>query len=161
MKKLLMPLMLAAFTLSGCATAYQAKGLSGGYTEQRRSDFVYVVRFEGNGYTSAQQTEDMALLRAAELTTEKGFKYLTLLNESTDASRSSFTTPSNTTIRGNVDSLGNYRARTRTTGGETFDVTTHTSRLLVGMAPTDEVKGYVWLEAASIIADLRPKLIKK
>lgn len=63
-----------AAMLAGCATAYQPMGFSGGYTELQLSQDTYRVTVSGNGYTSTNRAEEIALLRAAELTLEKGFE---------------------------------------------------------------------------------------
>lgn len=153
-------LLISCSVLTACATGYQAKGLSGGFSEVRRTDFIYQVRFEGNGYTTPQRAEDLALLRAAELTLEKGFRFFTLLDESTRVDRTTSTTATQSSTQGRIDAFGNYRARTSVTGGDSFDVNRPTARLLVGMAPSNEVAGYIWMDARSVVADLGPKLRK-
>lgn len=64
MKNLLFCLMLCA---AGGCTGYHARDWTGGYTETWLRKDALVVRFYGNGYTSMEQAEEMALLRAAEL----------------------------------------------------------------------------------------------
>lgn len=66
---------LVAITVSGCATPYQQRGATGGFSETQLAENVFEVRFRGNGYTSSERASDFALLRSAELTLEKGFKY--------------------------------------------------------------------------------------
>jgi len=46
----------------------------GGYTDTPLAENVYRVEFSPNGFTSKEDTEDFTLLRAAELTIEKGFE---------------------------------------------------------------------------------------
>jgi hypothetical protein len=41
-----------ATSIAGCATPYQAKSFSGGYTDTRISKDTVLVSFKGNGYTS-------------------------------------------------------------------------------------------------------------
>ncbi len=67
--------------LSGCATSYQQKGFTGGYSETQLAPDVFRVNFQGNGYTSSERAQDFALLRAAELSLERGFRYFALLDE--------------------------------------------------------------------------------
>ena len=52
--------------LTGCMTAYQPDGLTGGYSEVQLSENVWRVSFKGNGYTSRERAVDMALLRSAD-----------------------------------------------------------------------------------------------
>ena len=68
-------ILLFAFLLSGCATRYQAQGWTGGYTEVQLTPDSFHICFYGNGYTSPQKVTKYVLLRASELTLEKGFKY--------------------------------------------------------------------------------------
>lgn len=67
-------------TIQSCATTYQAKGFSGGYSEAQIDENTYRVNFEGNGYSSKDQVENMLLYRSAELTNEKGFDWF-VVNE--------------------------------------------------------------------------------
>jgi hypothetical protein len=67
-----------AAALTACATPYQPKGLSGGYDEARLGDNVFRVSFEGNAFTSDVKATDYALLRSADLTLERGFRFFAL-----------------------------------------------------------------------------------
>ncbi|MGH8355486.1 MAG: CC0125/CC1285 family lipoprotein [Pseudomonas sp.] len=58
--------------LSACTTPYQRDGFAGGYSEIQLDENIWRVTFEGNGYTTALRVEELALLRSAELTLEKG-----------------------------------------------------------------------------------------
>ena len=79
MKKLLV--VLCASLLSACASqsAYLAADGSrdSGYSENQLTENRYRVHFRGNSRTASTEVQDMALLRAAELT---------LLNEDTQIS---------------------------------------------------------------------------
>jgi len=79
---------IAALAASACATAYQPHGLSGGYSETQLGENVFRVAFEGNGFTSAVRAADLALLRSADVTLERGYSYFVLAS---DASVSSAT----------------------------------------------------------------------
>ncbi len=68
--------LILAASLCGCATAYQAKGGTGGFSETWQSDRSVEVTFNGNGYTSTEVAEQYALVRASELALEKGYPYL-------------------------------------------------------------------------------------
>ena len=67
-------LILSAFLLSGCATAYQPKGFTGGFSETQLDESVFQVSFRGNAYTSSERAADFTLLRSAELTIENGYR---------------------------------------------------------------------------------------
>ena len=77
MKKLLGIVVLGLF-LGGCAgghplaSKYKPDGFSGGYSEQQIALNRYKVTFRGNGYTGRTTVQNRAMLRAAELTLEKG-----------------------------------------------------------------------------------------
>ncbi|MEB0114558.1 hypothetical protein QN397_25090 [Variovorax sp. RTB1] len=73
---------LVAALTSGCATVYQPRGLSGGYTDTRISDTNYVVEFRGNGKTSSDTVWNFWLYRCAELTQQKGFDHFALVPKS-------------------------------------------------------------------------------
>jgi hypothetical protein len=55
--------------LTACATPYRPNSTwnQGGYSEQRREPGVYQVWFHGNHYTNEDRTEELAMLRGAEL----------------------------------------------------------------------------------------------
>ena len=59
---------LLAFSVSGCATGYGARDLTGGYTDERIDDSHHVVRFNGNGYASADRVWYFWIYRCAEPT---------------------------------------------------------------------------------------------
>jgi hypothetical protein len=77
-------------TVSGCATSYQAKGLTGGFTETRVSENTYQVQFEGNGYTSQEKTSRFILRRAAELTLENGERYFNMTSSESQSTTSGY-----------------------------------------------------------------------
>ena len=79
--KQLIPLICTLFLIVGCATAYQSQGLSGGFSETQLDTNVYTVRFSGNGYTSPSKAADFALLRSAEITLMRGYKYFLIIDK--------------------------------------------------------------------------------
>ena len=68
------------FLLAGCATPYQERGFSGGYTERKVEKNIFRVSFKGNSFTNKERASDFALLRCAELTLEKGFRFFAIAN---------------------------------------------------------------------------------
>lgn len=74
--------LLMGGTLAACATPYQEMSLltfTGGHFEEELPDGTYRVGFSANGFSNVTSTRDFAMLRAAELTLEKGGQYFELL----------------------------------------------------------------------------------
>jgi len=71
-------LILVTLLMIGCATGYQKKGISGGYSDAQIDENSYRVTFTGNGYSSKEQVENMLLYRSAELTNEKGYDWFSV-----------------------------------------------------------------------------------
>jgi len=114
-------LILVAVLLGGCATGYQEKGHSGGYSQTRLDKNVFKVNFKGNGYTSREKADDFAMMRAAELTLESGYQYFSIAESSYDPRKTSMSSPVYATT--NVNSYGNNsQSTTVLSGGETYDV---------------------------------------
>lgn len=70
--------LLAVAMLFGCATAYQRRGLTGGYHETRIDGSHYIVYFDGNGYASKDRVWYFWIYRCAQLTREQGYTYFSL-----------------------------------------------------------------------------------
>lgn len=71
-------LMSAVLATTSCATGYGAKGLTGGYSDQKIDETHYRVKFDGNGHASKDRVWGFWMYRCAELTREKGFAYFTI-----------------------------------------------------------------------------------
>lgn len=82
--KLLLGLFLAA-SLSGCATSYQAKSFSGGFSETMLAPDTFKINFAGNGFTSAERASDFAILRAADKSIALGCNFFSVMNEANSA----------------------------------------------------------------------------
>ncbi|MFV0140567.1 hypothetical protein OBJ95_05525 [Empedobacter falsenii] len=71
-------------TLASCnnskAVAYQKYNGTGGYTEERVNNDMYIVTFDGNEYNKKGRTFDYALLRAAEIGQRNNFDYFAVLS---------------------------------------------------------------------------------
>lgn len=75
---------LAFLVILFSCTTYSRAGsgiIGGGYNDFPLGNGRYRVEAYGNGYTSMQRVESIALKRAAELTLEKGHKYFYLIDE--------------------------------------------------------------------------------
>jgi hypothetical protein len=73
MKKTIYALLASASLLGGCATSYQPKSFTGGFSEVRLNAETVQISVAGNGYTSTERARNIAVLRAADLTLEAGF----------------------------------------------------------------------------------------
>jgi hypothetical protein len=124
MKTLILILIFAVF-IQGCATTYQAKGFTGGYSETQLDENVFNVTFRGNGYTRRERVSDFTLLRCAELTLVHGYRYFTIIDANSYTSNSTFTTPTTSQTTGSAYRYGNSvygRSTTTTSGGETYNI---------------------------------------
>jgi len=57
-----------------------SRATEAGFTETRLAPDIFAISFAGNSFTSPERVSDFALLRAAELTLNKGDNRFTLLN---------------------------------------------------------------------------------
>ena len=82
MKKLFL-ILTAAAVLWACATPYKQarKETSNGYFDTKMQEGMYQVLFNGNDNTSARKANDYALLRAAEVCLENGYKSFEILRK--------------------------------------------------------------------------------
>jgi len=99
---------LAVILLAGCATTYQPKSFTGGYSETQLGENVFQVSFRGNGYTSRERASDFNLLRSAELTLERGFRYFVIVDSEKYATTGTYTTPAQSHTTGSAYGSGNY-----------------------------------------------------
>lgn len=80
MKYKFLVLISLAVILSGCASGYTSRGLfCGGYSEIRTNPDSFIVTYNGNGYTHADDAMRYVLLRASELTLQNGYRYFAIL----------------------------------------------------------------------------------
>ena len=76
---------------TGCGTAYQTLGMTGGYSETLLGEHAAEVHFKGNGYTGSERASDFCLLRCAELTLEHGCRYFAVVDGEDTIRHGSFT----------------------------------------------------------------------
>lgn len=125
---------LVLLLLSGCATSYQQEGATGGFNDYQVSKDTFMIKFRGNGYTKKDRAADFSLLRAAEVTLKNGYSYFAIIGGNVDTANSSFTTPASYNTYGTANTYGNtsyINATTYQTGGQTFNVSRHTSTLQI------------------------------
>lgn len=109
--------------VSACSTSYQPYSYfgGGGYKDVQLSENSFRITVEANGYTSKSQAADLALLRAADLTLEKGFKHFVVVDTADQSHGMSYTTPTTTTINITGNKFG-ATGTAQTYGGQTFYV---------------------------------------
>jgi hypothetical protein len=78
--KFVLFLLASTLVMASCATTYQPKGLTGGFSETQLDEDLFTVRFSGNGYTSSERASDFALLRCADLAIQNNFEYFKIVD---------------------------------------------------------------------------------
>jgi hypothetical protein len=92
--------------LASCATPYQPKGFTGGFSETPLSENTFRVYFRGNGYTGEERAEDFTLLRSAQLAEEHGFPYFIIVDENSASSLAAMSTPTQSYTTASATSVG-------------------------------------------------------
>lgn len=72
--------LVATALLSACATSYQPKAWSGGFSETQLSPGTFMVNFAANAYTTPEQALDFAILQAADKSEALGCAHFAILN---------------------------------------------------------------------------------
>ena len=152
--------LLAVALISSCATSYQSQGMTGGYVDTQLSETLWKVSVNGNGYTSATTVGDYALLRASELTLEKGYKYFVVASDNQNKKSGVATIGGNTaTTSGNIDSFGNFNARTNYSSPTYVPINKYENTLVYEML-NEKVEGVFVYDAQLIYDSLSAKYIK-
>lgn len=94
-------LLSVAILLAGF-TSCQSKGFTGGYSETQLGENVFRVSFKGNALTSSERAADFNLLRSAEVTLKKGFRYFIIVDSESYLKSESFTTSTNPSTKPRV-----------------------------------------------------------
>ncbi|WP_083860240.1 hypothetical protein [Cupriavidus sp. BIS7] len=153
-------LLSVGVVLTGCATAYQPEGLTGGFNETQLDTNIFRVSFRGNGYTRPERAEDLVLLRSAELTLTHGFTHFVIVDAKSRVDQSSFTTPTQSYTTANITAVGNTAygsAHTTTTGGQTMVFSRpSTTNTVVAFAGRPNVPGMVY-DARMVCDSVGPK----
>jgi len=151
---------LTALVLTGCATAYQRQGLTGGYSDTQLGENIFQVSFRGNGYTSRERASDFSLLRSAELTLDRGFRYFVIVESEKDTKIGTYTTPTQSYTTGSAYGYGNYAYGTATTttyGGQTYFITKpRTTNTILCFKQKPEIKGLVF-DAEFVVKSIKQK----
>jgi hypothetical protein len=103
-------LTLAFLLLSGCAIGSSYHDSDNlwklGYSDIQMNDRVYRVSYAG--YSIPQnECDDFALMRASEITREKGYRYFRILAEKQSSQSQAFYIPGSTTTVGTISGYGN------------------------------------------------------
>jgi hypothetical protein len=96
-----------AIMMASCATPYKSNGIAGGYSDTALAPDVYRVSFRGNGYTSSERAQDFAVLRAADLTLAKGYRYFAIVNEANGGNSDVINTPGTSFTSMSAQRVGN------------------------------------------------------
>ncbi|WP_417464429.1 CC0125/CC1285 family lipoprotein [Kordiimonas sp.] len=80
-------IVITLFAVTACATPYQASGLRGGYKDTPIAQDTYLVRFDGNGFTSRNTAGAMNLIRAAEMTLDAGHTRFLVLDANSEVDK--------------------------------------------------------------------------
>ena len=151
---------LVVATLSGCATAYQSKSFTGGYSETQLGDNIFQVSFRGNGYTSRERAADFTLLRSAEVTVENGFRYFVIVESEKGSKVGAYTTPTTSNTTGSAYGSGNYaygNATTTTYGGQTYFISKpRATNTILCFKEKPEINGLVF-DAEFVAKSIRKK----
>ena len=145
--------------LGACATPYQKRGLTGGFTETQLSPETYRISFQANTITPPDQVQDYTLLRAAELTLENGHRYF-VVQETVDQTRRLVTSvPSTTTTTGKVKSSGNkakFESYTSSSPGYVKEEFAPGLGMVIRTLPSKPPKGEAY-DAAFLVKSLKTK----
>jgi hypothetical protein len=102
----------------GMGTTYQPRSWTGGYDETQLAPNVFRVGFQANQYTLPSTATDFALLRAAELTLERGYTHFAVVRGVDSVATALITTP---VTRTQTDTFaGQIRQREVTVGERSY-----------------------------------------
>ncbi len=106
---------VALLALAGCATGYRPENANGGYSETQIDRNVFRVTFKGNIRVDQAQTNEMALLRSAEVTLANGFAWFVTSGNASTGSAVSLAT-NVVTIPATTITIVCFETRPETTG---------------------------------------------
>lgn len=153
-------LIIAALLLTSCATAYQKRGLTGGFSETQLGENIFQISFKGNAYTSHERALDFNFLRSAEITLDNGFRYFVIVDSEKYSKTGIYTTPTTYHTTGNAYAYGNYAhgsATTTTTGGQTYSFSKpRTTNTIVCFKDKQEI-GILVYDATFIVKSIKEK----
>lgn len=92
---------LFIISIYACTPTYSTKGIYGGYSDTQLSDNMFRISYYGNGYTSYEYVDDMALLRSADLALHNGFSYFAIISDIPDETITTYKAPTQAYTNGN------------------------------------------------------------
>lgn len=156
---------LAFLLISGCTT-YQPVGFGGGFSETPLRQDVYRIDSRGNAFASARLVNDIALVRAAELTLQKGYSSFVVLDQaawekqeliSTGGGQSYSTSTGTASVLGNTI-IGSSQTTTTYSPPQTFNVSKPQTSMIVKMFKAGEAGSNNALNPREIIQTIGPRV---
>lgn len=148
------------FFLTQCSTKYQAKSLTGGYSETQIESNVYRVDFNGNGYTSKARAIDLCLLRCAELCKKSGYSHFLIVEKETSLRKVNLSSSSTSNSTYTVNKYNNttyVNGSTNTSGGDNYVYKPGTSNTVVFMDGQSTDNNEISYNADIIIKSVKSK----
>jgi hypothetical protein len=108
-------LLCVALALAGCSAPYGPEGLRGGFTEQQLDANVFRITFKGNISNRQAETDDLVLLRAAQVSQAHGFAWFVTSGIAPTGTAASLATNVVGTPASTV-TIAAYRTRPETSG---------------------------------------------
>lgn len=159
MNRKLVAILSSATLLSGCATAYQRTGFSGGFSETQLAPDVFRVSFSGNGFTPPDRVQDFAMLRAAELCSGAGLPYFAVVDSVDQSVTQNVTMPGMAQTTGQVNVVGNtavYSGTTTYSPAQTYSFYTPGVGMMVRCLP-EKSDGGMTFDAQFLSTTIRAK----
>ena len=152
--------LLSVILLSSCATSYQSEGMTGGYVDTQLSETLWKVSVNGNGYTSQSKVGDYALLRASQLTIDKGYKYFIIANQNQDKKTNMAKIGGNSSnTSGYISPQGSFNATTNYSSPTYVPVNKYSNEIVFEML-NEKIEGAFIYDAQLIYNSLSEKYIK-
>jgi hypothetical protein len=144
----------------GCATPYQQKGLTGGYSDTKIGRDTVLVWFRGNGHTSKERVQLYLLYRCAEVTRQYGYDYFVATSGDTEGKTGYISNYSASTSASAFD-MGNSAFGSAHTYGSGATIPVHKYgaealiKMFAGQKPANDPKAY---DATETLQYLGPQL---
>lgn len=151
----------ALLVLAGCTT-YKPMGFAGGFREVQLAQNAYRIETRGNAFASAEKVSEMAVVRAAELAQQRGFRSFIVM-DSEDYEQQGSAVMGSGTYSSNTAVYGNLFGATAVTSGAytpppTFNYSKPRTSLVVRMFRSGEPGAQNGLESAEVLRTLGPRV---
>ncbi len=157
--RMLILIVLSMAVLYGCATAYQPKGITGGYSDRQVSEDEFVIEFDGNGHTTQGRAAEFALMRCADICLQHRFGYFKIVKDRIETNVSYYQHPGSATTFGSFRK-GRYYSSTSYTPPSVTEIRAPSVAALIKCyvsQPSDGVLGQNVFDARHIQALGRKK----